>query len=296
MVTVRNICESLLSHIENNNKTPIKNINDLIQSRKISLEELASIDMYKKELYKTKYENPRNENNMKYSLYLKERQELVNKWNNDKNSQAKLLDILNYKRPVLEEIEDIYTYQNMDLNADKKTTLIIKNEPVKPVKVEKTEEIVPENPLAQPKVTKVKECPEGKILNPVTGRCITDKTKNTTKTTKPAKIEKTEEILPENQIIPSKVIKEKECPEGKILNPITGRCIADKTKKPANVAKPTKVAKAANVENIEEIAQENSLVPSKVIKEKECPEGKILNPITGRCIADKTKKVAKAKK
>jgi len=71
MVTVRNICESLLSHIENNNKTPIKNINDLIQSHKISLEELASIDMYKKELYKTKYENPRNENNMKYSLYLK---------------------------------------------------------------------------------------------------------------------------------------------------------------------------------------------------------------------------------
>ena len=39
---------------------------------------------------------------------------------------------------------------------------------------------------------KKKECPEGKVLNPKTGRCIKIK---------------------------------KECPEGKILNPKTGRCI-----------------------------------------------------------------------
>uniref|UniRef100_A0A6C0CH94 Helicase ATP-binding domain-containing protein n=1 Tax=viral metagenome TaxID=1070528 RepID=A0A6C0CH94_9ZZZZ len=43
---------------------------------------------------------------------------------------------------------------------------------------------------------KKKECPEGKVLNPKTGRCI--------------KIKKE---------------KKKECPEGKVLNPKTGRCI-----------------------------------------------------------------------
>ena len=42
----------------------------------------------------------------------------------------------------------------------------------------------------------VKECPEGKVLNPKTNRCIKYVTK----------------------------IK-KECPEGKVLNPKTNRCI-----------------------------------------------------------------------
>jgi len=79
------------------------------------------------------------------------------------------------------------------------------------------------NDLNGTKEPKENVCPEGKILNPKTGRCIIDKTK-------------------------------KVCPEGKILNPKTGRCIIDKTK-------------------------------------KVCPEGKILNPKTGRCIIDKKKKV-----
>ena len=54
----------------------------------------------------------------------------------------------------------------------------------------------------------------------------------------------------------------KECPEGKVLNPNTGRCITDKS---AKEAKPAKAPKAP----------------------KECPEGKVLNPKTGRCIKQK---------
>jgi hypothetical protein len=81
-------------------------------------------------------------------------------------------------------------------------------------------------------------CPEGKVLNPLTGRCIkikkTDK-KDDKKTDK----------------------KKKECPEGKVLNPLTGRCIKiKKTDKDSN-------------------------------KKKECPEGKVLNHLTGRCIKKK---------
>jgi hypothetical protein len=59
----------------------------------------------------------------------------------------------------------------------------------------------------------------------------------------------------------------KECPEGKVLNPNTGRCIKDKTGT-AGAAKAPKSAKAPKAP-------------------KECPEGKVLNPNTGRCIKQK---------
>ena len=218
MVSIRNIGEALLSHIEYNDKTPVKNIMDLIQKHKISLEESATINMYKKELYKTKYENPRNENQMKYDIYLKERNELVNKWKQDINSRAKLLDILNFKRPELEEVEDIYSYQNIDLNADKKVTLVIEKDKIKdvlPVKTTKSSNV---------KEVKSKECPPGKILNPVTNRCITDKTKKTiSKPDKPIEVK-------QNEPKEAKEIKSKECPPGKILNPVTNRCIKNPKK------------------------------------------------------------------
>jgi len=79
-----------------------------------------------------------------------------------------------------------------------------------------------------------KNCPEGKVLNPITGRCIN------IKADKPLKDDNV-------------------CPEGKVLNPITGRCINIKADKP--------------------------LKDNKV-----CPEGKVLNPITGRFINIKVDK------
>jgi len=78
----------------------------------------------------------------------------------------------------------------------------------------------PINPIVKSKSPK--KCPEGKVLNPKTGRCILIK--------KPKS--------------PNK------CPEGKVLNPNTGRCIL--IKKPKSP--------------------------------KKCPDGKVLNPNTGRCI------------
>jgi hypothetical protein len=102
-----------------------------------------------------------------------------------------------------------------------------------------------------------KECPEGKILNPKTKRCIKDRTK--TKDEKDDKVTKTKD---EKDDKVKKQVK-KECPEGKILNPKTNRCIKDQTK--------TKDKKDDKVK--------------KQVK-KECPEGKILNPKTNRCIKD----------
>lgn len=74
-------------------------------------------------------------------------------------------------------------------------------------------------------VAPLKKCPEGKILNLKTNRCIK---------------------APKN----AKKLTEKKCPEGKVLNPKTKRCI--------------KAPKNATV--------------------KKCPEGKVLNPKTNRCI------------
>jgi len=97
---------------------------------------------------------------------------------------------------------------------------------------------------------KIKSCPEGKVLNPKTGRCI--KKENLEKQTK-----KTQPGVPGKPSI-------KECPEGKVLNPKTGRCI-----KKENLEKQTKKTQPG--------------VPGKP-SIKECPEGKVLNPKTGRCI------------
>jgi hypothetical protein len=66
----------------------------------------------------------------------------------------------------------------------------------------------------------------------------------------------------------AKNVIKKSCPEGKVRNPETGRCI---------LIKNAKAAKAKNV-----------------IK-KSCPEGKVRNPETGRCILIKNAKAANVK-
>jgi hypothetical protein len=63
--------------------------------------------------------------------------------------------------------------------------------------------------VVKPSVKSPKKCPEGKVLNPKTGRCI--KNKN---------------LL----VVKPSVKSPKKCPEGKVLNPKTGRCILIKKK------------------------------------------------------------------
>jgi hypothetical protein len=93
-----------------------------------------------------------------------------------------------------------------------------------------------------PKVPKVpKVCPEGKVLNPITNRCI---------------------LIKNAKAAANKPLKQpKVCPEGKVLNPITNRCIL--------------------IRNIKDPANKSP---------KKCPEGKVLNPKTGRCILIRIKK------
>jgi hypothetical protein len=101
-----------------------------------------------------------------------------------------------------------------------------------------------------------KRCPEGKEVNPKTGRCINkcadgtvrnDKGRCVKDKTKKASSQKARTPSPAKAQTPPPASKKK-CPEGKEVSTKTGRCI-----------------------NI-------------------CLEGTVRNPATGRCIKDKTKK------
>ena len=78
--------------------------------------------------------------------------------------------------------------------------------------------------------------------------------------------------------VPSK--KGNVCPEGKILNPKTNRCVKDPAVKKVKPAKKDADKVADKVEEKKEADKKP------IVKVKECPEGKILNPKTNRCIKD----------
>jgi hypothetical protein len=139
----------------------------------------------------------------------------------------------------------------------------------------KSHKKVPKSPKKIPKVPKSpktpKKCPEGKVLNPKTNRCILIKNAKAA-ANKPLKSPK---VCPEGKVLNPKTgrcilirnIKDpankspKKCPEGKVLNPKTGRCIL--------------------IRNIKDPANKSP---------KKCPEGKVLNPKTGRCILIRNQK------
>jgi hypothetical protein len=92
----------------------------------------------------------------------------------------------------------------------------------------------------------IKECSDGKIRNPITGRCNTKK----------------------------KIKSIKECSDGKIRNPITGRC---------NTKKKIKSIKECSDGKIRNPITGRCNTIKKIKSIKECIDGKIRNPITGRC-------------
>ena len=140
--------------------------------------------------------------------------------------------------------------------------------------------------------SRTKSCPEGKELNPKTGRCVkikTPKVKTPKVKTPKVKLEKVE-IKLEPGLVPEPVKQvSKTCPSGKELNPKTGRCIKIKTQKVKKVkipkVKTSKQKVVIKLEPVKELEQ----------RPKICPEGKEINPKTGRCVKIKTQKVKKVK-
>ena len=117
-----------------------------------------------------------------------------------------------------------------------------------------------------PEGKKPKDCPEGKVRNPKTGRCI--KVAKPTSVAKPASVAKPTSVA-------KPAAKSKDCPEGKVRNPKTGRCI-NPPKEPKSKDCPE--GKVRNPKT------GRCINPPKEPKSKDCPEGKVRNPKTGRCI------------
>ena len=105
-------------------------------------------------------------------------------------------------------------------------------------------------------MNKNKECPEGKEINPKTGRCVNK--------CKDGEVRN----LDTGRCMKIKLkLKSKECPEGKEINPKTGRCVNK--------------CKEGEVRNLD---TGRCMKIKLKLKSKECPKGKEINPKTGRCV------------
>jgi hypothetical protein len=185
-----------------------KQINDYF---KYKVDE-TNIITQKKLKYEEKYKNARELNNYNYTAYLNKKNELYNIFKEAKSLDS-LYEYLKYKYADYKSIPDIYTYEQINLDEkvvshsnNNVTTNVcplgkilnpITKKCVKdPSKVDKPKVDKPkvdkpkvdkpkvdkpkvDKPkIDKPKVDKVdvkeKECPEGKILNKKTNRCIKD--------------------------------------------------------------------------------------------------------------------------
>ena len=145
-----------------------------------------NIVMLKKQKYDEDYRKARELNNYNYELFRDKKNELHQIFKETK-TLASLHDYLYYKNANYADIPDIYTYEHIrfeerkeqvaDLPSKIKKKEVVEKEPKKKVVVEKEpkkKEAVEKEPKKKEVIVKVKECPEGKILNPKTNRCIKD--------------------------------------------------------------------------------------------------------------------------
>jgi hypothetical protein len=198
------------------------------------------IIMRKKGIYDEKYKNVRELNNATYELFLVKKEELYNIYRESK-SLASLYDYLNYKYPDYKgypdykTVPEIYTYDHINLEE---------------------RVVIPSN--------KDNKCPPGKVLNPKTKKCVKEKA---VKPAKPA----------DDDDVPPKVPKAPKEPK-------------EKKPKVPKVDKPPKVPKEPKEPKVPKEKKQKVPKADKAPKApkdpKTCPEGKVLNPVTNRCIND----------
>jgi len=217
------------------------------------------IIMRKKGVYDEKYKNVRELNNATYELFLVKKEELYNIYRESK-SLASLYDYLNYKYPLksgypdYKTVPEIYTYDHINLEE---------------------RVVIPSN--------KDNKCPPGKVLNPKTKKCVKEKA------VKPV----------DDDDVPPKVPKEPKAPkEPKEKKPKVPS--VPKVDKPPKEPKEPKEKKQKEPKEPKEKKQKEPKVPKEPKEKKpkadkapkdpkepkKCPEGKVLNPVTNRCIND----------
>jgi hypothetical protein len=182
--------------------------------------------------YDEQFKKVRERNDYEYDLFLEKKDELRSIFKETKTLSS-LYDYLNYKYTNdHQSIPDIYTYEYFDLND---RIVVPKAQKAKAPKKDDKETKVPKAPKtpAVPKAKaakaakELKDCPEGKVRNPITKRCVNEKKAPKTKEApkaKEANMDEVKEVIVKEPKAPKEL---KECPEGKVRNPITKRCIKD---------------------------------------------------------------------
>ena len=284
MDILRNIEKKILN-IANNNTNNASEINNLKKDIKLYLDifdKREEIKREKKGIYDELYDNKRKAYRISYENYLSDKKDLMKDIIKEKTKGAirKYLECKYEDEEAAANIPDIYTYENIRLPNNRedfdmpsvqqapqapqapqaqqaKPSVPVNNKkdhmiPVKPVKPVKP--IKTAKPTAKPVVAKPdeKECPEGKEINPVTKRCVNV------------------------------------CKDGQVRNPETGKCVASAKKTKTEPKKepkeePKKEPKEEPKKEEPKKAEPKKAEP-KGAKEKECPEGKEINPVTKRCV------------
>jgi len=174
-MSVTDIAYGIFNNIENTHKYSIEGIKLNIEKlKKSNLKKINDVNdkMLK---YTEMYEKRRIENNESYQNFLEERSVLYNIWKNDKSKQS-IHNLINLDPPKIIDIPEIYTYDikisKLSNYSNKRTSNdIIKDvkEPVAKIAKKASKEDVIKK--------KEEDCiKKGKIYNPKSGRCISDKT------------------------------------------------------------------------------------------------------------------------
>jgi hypothetical protein len=204
--------------------------------------------------YDEQFKKVRERNDYEYDLFLEKKDELRSIFKETKTLSS-LYDYLNYKYTNdHQSIPDIYTYEYFDLND---------------------RIVVPKAPKKDDKAPKVPKAPKAPAVPKAKAAKATKKDDKETKAPKAPAVPK---------VPKAKATKElKDCPEGKVRNPITKRCVNEKK---APKAKEVKETNEANADEVKEVIVKVVKEPKAPKELKECPEGKVRNPITKRCIKD----------
>ena len=252
MDILRNIEKKILN-IANNNTNNASEINNLKKDIKLYLDifdKREEIKREKKGIYDELYDNKRKAYRISYENYLSDKKELMKDIVKEKTKGAirKYLECKYEDEEAAANIPDIYTYENIRLQNNREDFDI---------------EQAPQAPQAP-------QVPQAKPIAPINN--------------------KKDHMIPVKPIKPIKTAKpvakpvvakpdEKECPEGKEINPVTKRCV--------NVCKDGQVRNPETgkcVASTKKTKTEPKKAEPKGAKEKECPEGKEINPVTKRCV------------
>ena len=276
MDILRNIEKKILN-IANNNTNNASEINNLKKDIKLYLDifdKREELKREKKSIYEQLYDNKRKAYRISYEKYLYDKKELMKDIVKEKTKGAirKYLECKYEDEEAAVNIPDIYTYENIRLSNNREDFDIPyapqdpqdpQAKPIAPIN-NKKDHMIPVKPV--------------KPVKPI----------KTAKPVKPAKPTKPVVAKPD----------EKECPEGKEINPVTKRCVnvcKDGQVRNPETGKCVASAKKPKVEPNKEPKAEPKKEPKaepkaepkkelKTAKEKECPDGKEINPVTKRCV------------